>query len=132
MSQLPPCLLNEAARADEPRGRRRTGVELQGERTGLLFTPIGHTASGELVVAVEAGTEVDDEARLRVRFGLTTRECEVLVWVARGKSNRDVGQILALSPRTVNKHLERVFVKLGVENRAAAAAVAIGVLSERA
>jgi DNA-binding CsgD family transcriptional regulator len=84
------------------------------------------------VVAVEAGTEVDDEARLRVRFGLTTRECEVLVWVARGKSNRDVGQILALSPRTVNKHLERVFVKLGVENRAAAAAVAIGVLSERA
>jgi DNA-binding CsgD family transcriptional regulator len=44
---------------------------------------------------------------------------------ARGKSNRDIGEILNISPRTVNKHLEQVFVKLGVENRAAAAGAAI-------
>jgi DNA-binding CsgD family transcriptional regulator len=54
------------------------------------------------------------------------------MWIARGKSNRDIGEILALSPRTVNKHLEHIYVKLGVENRASAAAVAIGVLAERA
>jgi DNA-binding CsgD family transcriptional regulator len=42
---------------------------------------------------------------LRARFGLTARESEVLLWVARGKSNRDIGEILELSPRTVNKHL---------------------------
>jgi len=55
---------------------------------------------------------------------LTPRETEVLSWIAKGKTNRDVGQILGLSPRTVNKHLEHVFEKLGVETRAAAAALA--------
>jgi len=55
---------------------------------------------------------------------LTPRETEVLSWVAKGKTNRDVGEILGMSPRTVNKHLEHVFEKLGVETRAAAAALA--------
>jgi DNA-binding NarL/FixJ family response regulator len=55
---------------------------------------------------------------------LTPRETEVLSWIAKGKTNRDVGEILGLSPRTVNKHLEHVFEKLGVETRAAAAALA--------
>jgi len=55
---------------------------------------------------------------------LTPRETEVLSWVAKGKTNRDVGDILGMSPRTVNKHLEQVFEKLGVETRAAAAALA--------
>ncbi len=61
------------------------------------------------------------EALLRERFQLTAREgADVLVWVSRGKSNRDIAEILSLSPRTVNKHLEVVFAKLGVENRASA------------
>jgi DNA-binding NarL/FixJ family response regulator len=55
---------------------------------------------------------------------LTPRETEVLSWIAKGKTNRDVAEILGMSPRTVNKHLERVFEKLGVETRAAAAALA--------
>lgn len=55
---------------------------------------------------------------------LTPREAEVLSWVAKGKTNRDVADILGMSPRTVNKHLEHVFEKLGVETRAAAAALA--------
>lgn len=55
---------------------------------------------------------------------LTPRETEVLSWVAKGKTNRDVGEILGMSPRTVNKHLEHVFEKLGVETRAAATALA--------
>ncbi|WP_068829215.1 response regulator [Pseudomonas sp. BMS12] len=62
---------------------------------------------------------------LSSRFQLTEREVEVLRWVACGKTNRDIGDILGLSPRTVNKHLEHVYVKLGVETRTAAAAVAI-------
>ena len=56
------------------------------------------------------------------------RESEVLLWIARGKSNRDIGEILGLSPRTVNKHLEQVYAKLGVENRASAAIRAVQVL----
>ena len=57
-------------------------------------------------------------------FKLTLREAEVLYWVVKGKTNRDIADILGMSPRTVNKHLEHVFEKLGVETRAAAAALA--------
>jgi DNA-binding CsgD family transcriptional regulator len=52
-----------------------------------------------------------------------------LLWTARGKSNKDMSEILNISARTVNKHLDHVFVKLGVENRAAAAAMATRVLA---
>lgn len=55
---------------------------------------------------------------------LTHREIEVLSWLATGKTNRDIADILGMSPRTVNKHLEHIYVKLGVETRTAAAAVA--------
>ena len=64
------------------------------------------------------------ESLLRA-FPLTAREAEVLYWVMRGKTNRDIGEILSLSPRTVHKHLEHVFEKLGVETRTAAAALAL-------
>ncbi|MEP4465864.1 response regulator transcription factor [Marinobacter alexandrii] len=68
-------------------------------------------------------------AALRERFQLTLRESDVLLWIANGKTNREIGQILDMSPRTVNKHLEQVFRKLGVENRTAAAAGAIRLLA---
>ena len=55
-------------------------------------------------------------------YHLTQRESEVLTWVARGKTNKDIADILGMSPRTVNKHLEHIYVKLGVETRTAAAA----------
>ena len=72
-------------------------------------------------------TEQQAQQELTQRFQLTGRELEVLHWVACGKTNRDIGDILGLSPRTVNKHLEHVYVKLGVETRTAAAAVAMSV-----
>ena len=51
---------------------------------------------------------------------LTTREREVLQWLSSGKTDRDIAQILAISPRTVHKHLQRIYEKLGVETRTAA------------
>ena len=51
---------------------------------------------------------------------LTTRENEVLRWVAAGKTDRDIADLLGCSHRTVQKHLERVYAKLGVETRTAA------------
>jgi DNA-binding CsgD family transcriptional regulator len=63
---------------------------------------------------------------MRLTLQLTTREAEVLYWVIKGKTNRDIGEILGSSPMTVKKHLERVFVKVGVETRTAAAGVAMG------
>lgn len=57
-------------------------------------------------------------------YKLTVRELEVLSWIVKGKSNRDTAEILGLSTRTVDKHLEQVYAKLSVENRTAATALA--------
>ena len=87
-----------------------------------------HEATGEdewLVVLTESNDRATIEA-LGLAFRLTTREAEVLHWVVQGKTNRDIGDILGTSPRTVHKHLEHVFAKLGVETRTAAAAMALG------
>lgn len=58
-------------------------------------------------------------------LGLTPREAEVLFWVARGKTNDEIAIVLGVGRTTVKKHLESTFVKLGVENRTAAAAMAL-------
>jgi DNA-binding CsgD family transcriptional regulator len=58
-------------------------------------------------------------------LGLTGRETEVLSWVAQGKTNEEIGSILGCHSRTVKKHLERIYIKLGVENRTAAAMLAV-------
>lgn len=69
-------------------------------------------------------------AALARALPVSLREAEVLFWLSRGKSNRDIAEILGLSPRTVNKHLEQIFKKIGVENRTSAAGVAIRILGE--
>lgn len=69
--------------------------------------------------------EVWNPEMLREKLKLTFREAEILMWIARGKTNKEIGIILNSSPRTVNKHLEHVFEKLGVSTRAAAVAMAL-------
>src|SRR5215813_2550193 len=59
-----------------------------------------------------------------VPFGLSPREAQVLDWVAQGKTNKEIGVILELSPRTVQKHLEHIYRKIYVDTRTAAAAKA--------
>jgi DNA-binding response OmpR family regulator/DNA-binding CsgD family transcriptional regulator len=59
---------------------------------------------------------------LKEKLKLTFREAEILMWISRGKTNKEIGLILSTSPRTVNKHLEHIFEKLGVSTRAAAIA----------
>lgn len=82
------------------------------------------TANDEewVLVLREHSDEVQIEALGRL-FQLTKRESEVLYWTVKGKTNKDVGEILGTSPRTINKHLEHVFQKLGVETRTAAASL---------
>lgn len=58
----------------------------------------------------------------RAREPLTVREAQVLSWVARGRSNREIAEILVISPATVGKHLEHAYEKLGVRNRVEAVA----------
>ena len=69
-------------------------------------------------------------AKLRGALELTQREAEVLLWVAYGKASNDISDVLEISPRTVQKHLERIYVKLGVEKRSAAAAIAIRIIEQ--
>jgi DNA-binding NarL/FixJ family response regulator len=62
-------------------------------------------------------------------LGLTPREAEVLFWVAQGKTNPEIAVILDCRPRTVKKHLEHIFPKLGVETRTSATRTALETLS---
>ncbi|MFL6629758.1 MAG: response regulator [Vitreoscilla sp.] len=91
-------------------GRRLTISRLAGDEAGTTLL-------------VRRRSSVPEPATLSARFGLTTREAEVLYWVACGKINRDVGEILGLSARTVDKHLQHVFEKLNVGTRTAAASM---------
>ncbi len=93
----------------------------------LAVRDLGAVGLGERMLLLQRRSATPAAAPAPSRLStasLTPREAEVLSWVAKGKTNRDVGEILGMSPRTVNKHLEHVFEKLGVETRAAAAALA--------
>lgn len=90
----------------------------------LVARRLGDIGMGESMWLLRLQRPGEAAASRLAIAALTPRETEVLSWVAKGKTNRDVGDILGLSPRTVNKHLEHVFEKLGVETRAAAAALA--------
>lgn len=82
------------------------------------------TGDGEWLVVMRERSDQAVLDALAATFKLTTREAEVLYWVAKGKTNRDIGDIFGTSPATVKKHLEHVFEKLGVETRNAAASMA--------
>ena len=90
---------------------------------------LGLNGDGEWLFKLIDGTLPIESALLKRALDLTERESEVLFWIANGKTNREAAEILAMSPRTVNKHLEMIFPKLGVENRTAAAGVALRVLT---
>ena len=87
-------------------------------------------SDGEWLLVMRESDDASIVEAITLAFKLTAREAEVLYWVVKGKTNRDIGDILGTSPRTVTKHLEHVFGKLGVETRTAAAALAMGRVKE--
>ena len=124
-AQIPPIVLDwlrtQAPLASDGREPRNLPVT-KGTRQ-LVFALQQRTGDDDLLIVMR---EVSDAAVVEAMiqaFKLTLREAEVLYWVAKGKTNRDIGDILGSSPATVKKHLERVYVKLGVETRTAAATV---------
>ena len=102
-----------------------------GSASKLRLLYVGQVGAEERLLRVIEGDAGSDQTVLKSRLMVTDREAEVLLWIARGKSNRDIAEILGLSPRTVNKHLEQIFTKLGVENRTSAAALAVRTLGIR-
>ena len=126
----PEELLAWIAAALKARGEGREAAQLLLAQDSRRLLASFHDQSGEEEWLVVLREENDGAAveTLIAAFRLTQREAEVLYWVVQGKTSKDIGDILGSSPRTVNKHLEHVFEKLGVETRTAAANLALGKL----
>jgi DNA-binding response OmpR family regulator/DNA-binding CsgD family transcriptional regulator len=96
-------------------------------RSGVRFlaniTPC--LSAGEYLLVLDKHSGEWDLDVVRNSLGLTFREAEILMWISRGKTNKEVGIILGTSPRTINKHLEHIFEKLGVVTRAAAVSMVL-------
>lgn len=127
----PPELLEPVMRLIAAAGEPFASAPFEMADRKLQLSVLGRTEAGEVFFRVSEPEDADQGETLRRSLPLTAREAEVLVWVSRGKANKDISEILNISPRTVNKHLEQVFTKLGVENRAAAAAIATRVIAAR-
>lgn len=126
---LPPGIAEKLARLRQDAQGSSFTMEIGTRRAGFAY--LSRIGPGEYLYRLTEDQPGAREALLREAFALTQREAEVLLWIAAGKANRDISEILGISPRTVNKHLEQVFVKLGVENRATAAAMAVRALAAR-
>jgi CheY-like chemotaxis protein/DNA-binding CsgD family transcriptional regulator len=113
---LPPLALAWLARG----ATESLTIAVDGRRLNLSRLARDSSGSTLLLQKCASAPEPQD---LAAAWGLTSRESEVLHWVACGKINRDIGEILGMSPRTVDKHLQHVFEKLNVETRTAAAAL---------
>jgi DNA-binding CsgD family transcriptional regulator len=118
------CLSAIGRQAEPPKLALERGPK---RLTFRLHQQIGDSEGGGdwLIVMREVSDTAVIEA-MSLSFKLTPREAEVLYWVVKGKTNKDIGDILGSSPMTAKKHLERVYVKLGVETRTAAAGMVMG------
>jgi len=100
-------------------------LETTGDEGRMICALHGRTDEGECLLVLREESDAAMTRALVDSFGLTVREAEVLYWVIYGKTNRDIGDILGISHRTINKHMENLFEKLGVETRTSAAALAM-------
>jgi len=122
---LPEPLLLWLDQAQMAKGGAKTVASIPGHPE-LRLHYMGNAGANEFLLRLAKESSTALPAEFSSEFRLTTREGEVLSWLSKGKTNRDIAQILGLSPRTVDKHLEQIYAKLGVENRTAAAAIATG------
>ena len=121
----------DATQLAHSQGQSHPPLTLQRASRRLIFSAAEFSENEQWMIVLREESDSAQIEKLMASFKLTQRESEVLNWVIKGKTNRDIGDILGTSPRTVNKHLEHVFVKLGVETRTSAAAVAMGKLRLR-
>lgn len=98
-------------------------VETDGQGQSVQLFYLGVSGKQQYLLRVRESEENTTRSVVKEYFDLTGREADVLLWLVNGKSNKDIAEILSISPRTVNKYLDHVYVKLGVENRTAAAMV---------
>ncbi len=102
-----------------------TGYLLKDAPREQLFAAIRSAARGESALSPSVATRVLGRMRAPAEEALSPRELEILVAVARGLSNKQIGRKLYVSEATVKTHLLRIFAKLGVDDRTAAVTVAL-------
>lgn len=114
------------------RGSAGASVRLtQDTADGMLeLVLVARYRENEVLIRLNELNPRKDVERLAASLSLTMREAEVLLWGSYGKSCGDISDVLEISPRTVQKHLEHVYEKLGVETRSAAVAIAIRVIEQ--
>ncbi|WP_339720421.1 response regulator [uncultured Paraglaciecola sp.] len=119
--------------ADITRGPVKNGstFKLKYEGGSCELALVSSQPSGDCTFRIGLYTEtLTGEEVLKSKLSITSRESEVLYWLSNGKTNKEIAIILNIGSRTVNKHLEQVFSKLGVENRTTAAGIAIRTLAQ--
>jgi DNA-binding CsgD family transcriptional regulator len=116
---LPPPLMNRLSQTERSaQAGQPTFSELHLPRPAAcrLLVYCGKTRAGEYVLALlRERMEIDPTTAQS--FGLTPREAEILFWISEAKTRPEMGAILGVSWRTIAKHMEHLFGKLGVENR---------------
>ena len=105
-------------------------AKLESETSTIEAVIVARETDSDILIRLNKIRHQDEPLILAKAFGLTRREAEVLLWLSYGKQNRVISENLGISPRTINKHLESIFDKLGIETRASAAAMAVRVLSQ--
>lgn len=114
-------------RLQESNHMRMAELEIPRENGRLTIRSLSSALDEEQHLVLHEKKEDQGFEKLR-ELGLTRREAEVLFWVSQGKRNSEIGVILSARSKTITKHLERVFQKLSVETRTAAAGIALDYL----
>ena len=109
---------------------KRNEIWLVGENYAYFCDSVLDISEAQPKLLQKADEKVSELVTLR-RLGLTERECEILYWISQGKRNQDIADLLNISLGTIKKHCTRIFDKMGVSTRAAAAAMATEALMEK-
>ena len=102
-----------------------TGYILKDAPREELYRAIRATAQGQTYLSPAVATRLMGQLRAPADTALSPREVDVLTWVARGASNKEIARSLHLSEATVKSHLLHIFSKLGVNDRTQAVTLAV-------
>jgi DNA-binding CsgD family transcriptional regulator len=104
-------------------------MEFTGGERALVQAVAPHLALAhstyQTLATLRAAREMEYQPEAFAGLGLTPSESEVVAWVVQGKRDQEIAQILGATTRTIQKHVQRIFAKLGVETRTAAAMEAL-------
>ncbi len=104
-------------------------LEIQQGQSTLVINYTNTTSEGAHLIKFKSHDLKLETQTLKLKLRTTRREADVLIWLAKGKTDWEIAQILSISERTVNKHLEQIYRKLGVNNRTSASALALNALN---